>query len=72
MTERRIKQLKKEVKTHGVESIIHGNRGRKPAHTIDEELSNRIIELKNSYKYQEANFLHFQELLEEYEDIKIS
>jgi len=72
LTERRIKQLKKEVREHGVESIIHGNRGRKPAHTIDIELSKRIIELKNSYKYQEANFLHFQELIEEYEGIRIS
>lgn len=71
-TERRIKQLKKEVKANGVETIIHGNRGRKPAHTIDQKLAQQIIELKNSFKYQEANFLHFQELLEEYENIKIS
>jgi len=72
LSERRIKQLKKEVKEHGVQSIIHGNRGRKPIHTIDSELAQRIIQLKNSYAYQEANFLHFQELLEEYEGIKIS
>jgi transposase len=72
LTERRVKQLKKEVKEHGVESIVHGNRGRKPAHTIDQQLVQRIIDLKNSYRYQEANFLHFQELLNEYEDIKIS
>lgn len=72
LTERRIKQLKKEVKEHGVESIIHGNRGRKPAHTIDNKIAQRIIELKNSFKYQEANFLHFQELLSEYEGIKLS
>lgn len=72
LSERRIKQLKKEVKEHGVESIIHGNRGRKPSHSIDEKIVQKILELKNSYKYQEANFLHFQELLEEYESIKIS
>lgn len=72
LSERRIKQIKKEVKEHGVQSIIHGNRGRKPIHTIDSELAQRIIQLKNSYAYQEANFLHFQELLEEYEGIKIS
>lgn len=62
----------KEVKERGVQSIIHGNRGRKPVHTIDSKLAQRIVELKNSYAYQEANFLHFQELLEEYEGIKIS
>jgi len=72
LSERRIKQLKKEVKERGVQSIIHGNRGRKPVHTIDSKLAQRIVELKNSYAYQEANFLHFQELLEEYEGIKIS
>ncbi len=72
LSERRIKQLKKEVKEHGVQSIIHGNRGRKPIHSIDSKLVQRIIELKNSYAYQEANFLHFQELLDEYEGIKIS
>ena len=72
LSERRVKQLKKEVKENGVESIIHGNRGRKPVHSIDDKLTQKIIELRNSYKYQEANFLHFQELLEEYENIKIS
>ena len=72
LSERRIKQLKKEVKEHGVESVIHGNRGRKPAHTTDDMIAKQIVELKKSYKYQEANFLHFQELLEEYENIKIS
>lgn len=72
LTERRIKQLRKGVKEHGTESIIHGNRGRKPAHAIDEKLAQSITELKNSYKYQEANIAHFQELLEEHEGIKIS
>lgn len=43
LTARRVKQLKKEVKEHGVESIIHGNRGRKPAHSIDDKLAQRII-----------------------------
>jgi transposase len=72
LTERRIKQMKKEVKANGVDSVIHGNRGRTPAHTIEDKLAQRIIVLKSSYKYQEANFLHFQELLEECEGIKIS
>lgn len=72
LSERRIKQLKKEVKENGVESIIHGNRGRKPIHAIDDKMADQIIALKKTYKYQEANFLHFQELLEEHENIKIS
>lgn len=72
LTERRIKQLKKEAKISGVDSVIHGNRGRKPSHAVSPELVQQIIDLKASYKYQEANFLHFQELLEEHEKIKIS
>ncbi len=54
LSERRIKQLKKEVKEHGVESIIHGNRGRKPSHSINDTLALKIIELKSSYKYQDT------------------
>jgi len=72
LSERRIKQLKKEIKEHGAESVIHGNRGRKPAHATDGKLAQQIIELKKSYNYQDSNFLHFKELLEEYEHIKIS
>lgn len=72
LSERRIKQLKKEVKELGAESVIHGNRGRKPAHAIDDNLAQHLIELKNSYNYREANFLHFKDLLEEHENIRIS
>ena len=63
LSERRVKQLKKEVKENGAESIIHGNRGRKPVHSIDDKLTQKIIELKNSYKYQEANFCTFKNYL---------
>ena len=34
LSERRVKQIKKEVKENGVKSIQHGNRGRKPKNTI--------------------------------------
>ena len=72
LSERRVKQIKKEVKEHGVKSITHGNRGRKPRNTIPNETRNKILELRSSYEYEISNFKHFQELLKERENIDIS
>ena len=72
LSERRVKQIKKEVKENGVKSIAHGNRGRKPKNTIPNEIRKRILELRSSYEYEISNFKHFQELLKERENIDIS
>lgn len=72
ISERRVKQIKKEVKENGVKAIQHGNRGRKPKNTISDETKNKILELKSSYEYEVSNFKHFQELLKEKENIDIS
>ena len=72
LSERRVKQIKKEVKENGVKSIQHGNRGRKPKNTISDEIKNKILELRRSYEYEISNFKHFQELLKEHENIEIS
>lgn len=72
LSERRVKQIKKEVKENGVKSIQHGNRGRKPKNTISDETRNKILELRSSYEYEISNFKHFQELLKERENIDIS
>ena len=72
ISERRVKQIKKEVKINGVKSIQHGNRGRKPKNTISDETKMKILELRSSYEYELSNFKHFQELLEERENIIIS
>ena len=72
LSERRVKQIKKEVKENGVKSIQHGNRGRKPKNTISNETRNKILELRSSYDYEISNFKHFQELLKERENIDIS
>lgn len=72
ISERRVKQIKKEVKENGVQSIQHGNRGRKPKNTISDETRSKIIELRNSFQYEISNFKHFQELLAERENIEIS
>ena len=72
LSERRVKQIKKEVKENGVKSIQHGNRGRKPKNTIPNEIKQKILELRSSYEYEISNFKHFQELLKERENIDIS
>ena len=72
LSERRVKQIKKEVKENGVKSIQHGNRGRKPKNTISDETRKRILNLRSSYEYEISNFKHFQELLKERENIDIS
>lgn len=72
LSERRVKQIKKEVKENGVKSIQHGNRGRKPKNTISDETRNKILNLRSSYQYEISNFKHFQELLKEHENIDIS
>ena len=72
LSERRVKQIKKEVKENGVKSIQHGNRGRKPKNAISDETKKKILELRSSYKYELSNFKHFQELLKERENIDIS
>ena len=71
LSERQVIRLKKGVVEQGPAFIIHKNRGRKPQHTLPDEVRMKIVELKQT-KYQEANFNHFVELLEEHEDIKVS
>lgn len=72
LSKRQIIRLKKGVKEEGASFLIHKNTGRKPSHAINDEVKQKIIELKNSEKYKDTNFMHFNELLEEHEGIKIS
>jgi len=72
MSKRQVIRLKKGVIAEGPSSLIHKNTNRKPAHALDNTLVNKIVELKQSEDYKAANFLHFQELLERRENIKIS
>ncbi|SHF39063.1 Transposase [Caldanaerobius fijiensis DSM 17918] len=71
LSERQIFRLKKGVKEQGESFVIHKNRGRKPANAIPEDVVRRVIDLKQN-KYQDANFSHFRDLLEEREGIILS
>ena len=72
LSERRIKQLKKQFLEQGEAAVIHGTAGKHPANYTDENLRRRIIALKRSSAYEQTNFTHFRELLEERESISIS
>lgn len=69
---RQIDRIKKSYLQEGIESLIHKNTGRKPAHALDNKLKCEIVRLKENTPYSQANFKHFQELLELHHGIRIS
>lgn len=72
LSERQIWRLVKKVKNSGIEGIKHGNRFIHQPRFITFEFKEHIKNLKLSDDYCDANFKHFQELIEEHENIKIS
>lgn len=72
LSERQIWRLVKKVKNSGVVGIKHGNCFIHQPRFITFEFKEHIKNLKLSDDYCDANFKHFQELLEEHENIQIS
>ena len=71
-SERYVKKLKARYKKFGASSMMHGNCGKQPKHTIDANIKSRIWDIWNQPELEECNFTHFQEILEEDYGIKIS
>ena len=71
-SERYVKELKARYKKFGASSMMHGNCGKQPKHTIDANIKSKIWEIWNTPELEECNITHFQEILEEDYDIKIS
>ena len=67
LSERQVFRLKKGVVEQGAAFIIHKNRGRKPSHAISDATKDKIVELKQSENYRDANFT-----LKEHEQIQLS
>lgn len=65
-------RIKKGVLEHGDVFVIHKNKGRKPHNAIPDLLVNQVVELKTTDIYSMANFTHFQELIEEHENLSLS
>ncbi|VBB06112.1 integrase catalytic core [Lucifera butyrica] len=72
LSNRQVIRLKKGFIQEGPAVLIHKNTNCKPAHALGDELAAKIISLKQSELYRDANFLHFQELLSRHENITIS
>lgn len=71
ITRRQVDRLIAAYKAKGKAAFVHGNRGRKPAITIPDEVRNAVADLYRT-KYYEANFVHFTELLRRNEGISLS
>ena len=70
-TRRTINRLIIRYQQEGKAAFRHGNKGRKPAHTIPNSVKESIVQLYEK-DYPDANFTHFREILEQQEHICIS
>ena len=71
-SERYVKKLKARYRKYGASSMMHGNCGKQPKHTISADIKSKIWEIWNIPELEECNFTHFQEILEEDYNIRIS
>lgn len=68
---RQINRLIKVYKEQGKSGFLHKNRNRQPINSLPQELTVYIVKLYRDI-YQEFNFAHFRDLLEDRENIKVS
>lgn len=71
LSERHTKRLKKKFLQHGGAGLAHGNRGRKPAHAIPDDVREKVLQLAQT-KYRRCNYTFLSELLNEYEGLSLS
>ncbi len=71
LSERSVRRLRGRLEAAGPEALVHGNRGRQPAHTIDPTLKARIVALART-RYAGVNDSHLAELVAEREGIHVS
>src|ERR1700694_5038109 len=68
---RQVRRIRGAYRTEGASALAHGNRGRRPAHALDEEVSRRVVELATS-TYAGFNQQHLTEMLAAHEGIHLS
>ena len=68
---RQVRRLVAAYRREGVGAIAHGNRGRRPAHTVSEAIRERVVALAAG-PYDGANHTHLTELLAEREGLYLS
>lgn len=72
LSERHVKTLKKKYREEGATSLLHGNCGRQPKHTMSPKIKQRILEIRQNPEFSTVNTAHFSEILEERYKIKVS
>ncbi|MBM4408630.1 MAG: ISNCY family transposase [Chloroflexi bacterium] len=70
-SERQIRRLLDRYRVLGAAGLVHGNRGRAPAHRTPDELRARLIELATT-TYAGVNRAHLAELLAEREGLPVA
>lgn len=68
---RHVNRMINGYRSKGKEFFVHGNRGRKPIHSISDETRSTVIDLYKT-KYHGANFTHYSELLAANEGISMA
>ena len=68
---RQVKRLKRKVEPLGPAGVLHGNKGRLPAHAYSPEKKHLIITMAEE-RYFDFNFSHLSEMLEEEEGIRVN
>jgi len=68
---RQVKRILGRYRREGAAALAHGNRGRKPRHTLDAGMKKKVLELFQTV-YKGCNHQHFTELLAEREEINLS
>lgn len=71
LSERQIYRKKKSYKDLGVQSITHKSRNKPTGRGYSNELKDKIINLYLE-QYNDWNFYHFNDVLEDYHNIKVS
>jgi len=68
--ERQLRRLLDTYRIDGVRGVVHGNRGRRPAHALPADLQEEVLALATG-KYAGVNHTHLAQLLGEREGITI-
>ena len=71
LSERQVKRMKKGVREHGPEYLIHGNRGRTPSNAISKAAKETILAMATG-DFRETSCEHMSELLMEHKNITVS
>ena len=70
-SERQVWRLLARYREEGAVALVHGNRGQAPAHALDEQVKERVVELAQGV-YSGCNQQHLTEPLSEREGITLS